>query len=109
MTNEEIARRLRQEASNRSRTGDTLYRVRALRQAAMAVLALPEPVEAILSRGGRRELRAVPGIGRGLARRIDELTRPAPNSAATTATRGLPKRGESPRQLPSLPRPRRTE
>jgi DNA polymerase (family 10) len=77
MTNEEIARRLRQHAADLDRAGDTLYRVRAFRQAAMAVLALPEPVEAILADRGRRGLRQVPGIGRSLARTIDELARGA--------------------------------
>jgi DNA polymerase (family 10) len=75
MTNEDIARRLRRRAAELARAGDTLYRVRAFRQAAMAVLALPEPVERILADRGRRGLRQVPGIGRSLAETIDELTR----------------------------------
>ena len=77
MTNEDIARRLRHRAAELSRAGDTLYRVRAFRQAAMAVLALPEPVEVILADRGRRGLEQVPGIGRSLAGTIDELMRAA--------------------------------
>ena len=72
MTNEDIARRLRHHASELSRTGDNLYRVRAFRQAAMAVLTLPEPVERPRPLGG---LERVPGIGRSLAGTIGEFAR----------------------------------
>ena len=41
LTNQDIAKRLREHASELARTGDNLYRVRAFRSAAMAVLALP--------------------------------------------------------------------
>jgi DNA polymerase (family 10) len=73
MTNEEIARELRQHATNLARGGDNLYRVRAFRQAALAVLTLNEPVTEILSNGGRGALAQVPGIGRSLATTIDRL------------------------------------
>jgi DNA polymerase (family 10) len=62
-----IADRLRARASELARGGDNLYRVRAFRQAAMAVLALPEPVAAVAERGG---LDRVPGIGKSLAKTI---------------------------------------
>lgn len=71
MTNEDIARRLRHHASELSRTGDNLYRVRAFRQAAMAVLTLPEPVERL----DRSALERVPGIGRSLAGTIGEYAK----------------------------------
>lgn len=66
MTNDQIARRLREHASELSRTGGNLYRVRAYRQAAMAVMGLPGPVT------GRDGLAAVPGIGASLADTIAE-------------------------------------
>ena len=66
MTNDEIARRLREYASELSRAGENLYRVRAYRQAAMAVMGLPGPLP------GRDELANVPGIGAGLAGTIAE-------------------------------------
>jgi DNA polymerase (family 10) len=71
MTNEDIARRLRNHATELSRTGDNLYRVRAFRQAAMAVLTLPEPVERL----DRSALERVPGIGRSLAGTIEQFAR----------------------------------
>jgi DNA polymerase (family 10) len=71
MTNEDIALRLRHHATELSRSGDNLYRVRAFRQAAMAVLTLPEPVERL----DRSALERVPGIGRSLAGTIDEFAR----------------------------------
>ncbi|HET6572560.1 MAG TPA: helix-hairpin-helix domain-containing protein [Fimbriiglobus sp.] len=71
MTNEDIARRLRYHASELSRAGDNLYRVRAFRQAAMAVLTLPEPVERL----DRSALERVPGIGRSLAGTIGEFAK----------------------------------
>ena len=70
MDNTHIADRLRAHASELARGGDNLYRVRAFRQAAMAVLALPEPVAAVAERGG---LERVPGIGRSLAKTIAAL------------------------------------
>ena len=77
-TNQQIARKLREHASDLARNGDNLYRVRAFRQAAMAVLTLREPVETILEAQGPRGLERVPGIGRSLAETIDEMARPAP-------------------------------
>jgi DNA polymerase (family 10) len=73
VTNEEIAQKLRQHAANLARGGDNLYRVRAFRQAALAVLTLSEPVTGILANGGRGALAQVPGIGRSLATTIDRL------------------------------------
>jgi holliday junction DNA helicase RuvA len=66
-TNLEIARKLRKHATELARGGDNLYRVRAFRQAAMAVLALPEEVSALVAADGRRALERLPGIGKSLA------------------------------------------
>lgn len=73
MTNEDIARELREEASQLARQGNNLYRIRAFRQAAMAVLALPDEVSSILARAGTKGLEQVPGIGKRLATRIAQF------------------------------------
>lgn len=73
MTNAEIARELRTRAADLARAGDNLYRVRAFRQAAMAVLALPDPVVELVAVGGPKALAQLPGIGRSLADTIAGL------------------------------------
>jgi holliday junction DNA helicase RuvA len=73
VTNAEIARELRTRAADLARAGDNLYRVRAFRQAAMAVLALPEPVAELVAAAGPKALERVPGIGRSLADTIAGL------------------------------------
>ena len=67
MTNEDIALKLRDHARALARGGDNLYRVRAFRQAAMAVLALPREVSDLVAAGGSRALERLPGIGKSLA------------------------------------------
>ncbi|MFQ5991160.1 MAG: histidinol-phosphatase [Nitrospiraceae bacterium] len=47
-----------------------VYRVRAYRRAAEAILQLDEDISAVAARG---ELRLIPGIGRDLASRIEEF------------------------------------
>ena len=71
-TNHEIAEKLRQCATDLARRGDNLYRVRAFRQAAMAVLALPEEVAVLVAADGRKALERVPGIGKSLAETISD-------------------------------------
>lgn len=66
-TNHEIAQKLREQARELARGGDNLYRVRAFRQAAMAVLALPEELSILVASGELRRLERVPGIGKSLA------------------------------------------
>ena len=73
MTNAEIARELRTRAAELARSGDNLYRVRAFRQAAMAVLALPDPVAELVAAAGPKALERLPGIGRSLADTIAGL------------------------------------
>ncbi|MCI0702065.1 MAG: hypothetical protein L0241_13360 [Planctomycetia bacterium] len=83
LTNEEIARKLREHASELARTGDNLYRVRAFRSAAMAVLGLTSEVAELVARGGSRELERVPGIGKSLAETIaGYVTTPTADIAA---------------------------
>jgi holliday junction DNA helicase RuvA len=69
-TNQEIARKLREHASELARTGDNLYRVRAFRQAAMAVLAMREEVASLVAANGPHVLEQLPGVGRSLATTI---------------------------------------
>lgn len=70
LTNQEIAKKLREHASEMARAGNNLYRVRAFRSAAMAVLGLPNEVAELVARGGTHELEQVPGIGKSLATTI---------------------------------------
>jgi holliday junction DNA helicase RuvA len=77
MTNEDIALKLRSHATALARGGDNLYRVRAFRQAAMAVLTLTEPVADLVSARGPSALEGVPGIGKSLAETIALMSRAA--------------------------------
>jgi DNA polymerase (family 10) len=53
----------------------SLYRVQAYRRAAETVLGLDEPIEAIVARGGRKELKQLPGIGANISVTIESLVR----------------------------------
>jgi DNA polymerase/3'-5' exonuclease PolX len=68
VTNDDLARRLRAHADALAAAGDNLFRVRALRRAAVAVLAAPTD----LARQPDA-IRRLPGVGGSLARRIAEL------------------------------------
>ncbi len=70
ITNQEIARKLREHATKLARVGGNLYRVRAFRSAAMAVMGLPREVSEIVAAGRARDLERVPGIGKSLAETI---------------------------------------
>jgi len=50
-----------------------LYRVRAFRQAAFAVLGLEEPLDLLLERSGRQGLKSIRGIGASLAETLEQL------------------------------------
>jgi len=81
ITNQEIAQKLRRHATELARTGSNLYRVRAFRSAAMAVLGLPREIADIVAAGRAGELEQVPGIGKSLADTITGyLTTSASNS-----------------------------
>lgn len=69
MTNTDISRRLRKYAAELSERRENLYRVRAVRRAAEAVLGVP-PIEEILANRGRAALEEVPGLGPSLAATI---------------------------------------
>lgn len=77
MTNTEIAVRLRAYAADLARSHRNLHRVRAVRQAAFAVLGLEKPVNEL----GVEGLKRVPGIGPKLAKRVCEIAAVAPPPA----------------------------
>jgi DNA polymerase (family 10) len=68
-TNQQIAQRLRYQANQLARTGENLYRVRAYRQAALTVLALPEELATLLATN-QQALEQLPGIGKRLAKTL---------------------------------------
>jgi Holliday junction DNA helicase RuvA len=70
ITNQEIARKLREHATELAKVRGNLYRVRAFRSAAMAVMGLPREVSEIVAAGRTRDLEGVPGIGKSLAETI---------------------------------------
>jgi holliday junction DNA helicase RuvA len=92
VTNDDIARRLRDHARALADRGDNLYRVRAFRQAAMAVLELREPVAGVLDRTG-----TVPGVGASVAATVAEYVRtgvwPAEVELAVRVVRKTPTDG----------------
>ena len=67
------ARRLAGHVMSAADAGANLYRVRALRRAALVVQSLDQPVATILADAGIRALREQPGIGPSIAKRIAEL------------------------------------
>jgi hypothetical protein len=75
MENQMIARRLMEYAQLLDADEDNLFRARAYRRAAEAVLGLSEPMEDLLAREGRRGLEMLPGIGSHLSFAIDQLVR----------------------------------
>ena len=81
LTNQEIARKLRDAATELARTNSNLYRVRAFRSAALAELGLRNEVSELVASGRTRELERVPGIGKSLADTITRFIRLAPPRA----------------------------
>jgi len=73
MNNGHIAEELLREARTAADAGANLYRVRALRKAALVVQSLEQPVATILADSGLKALREQPGIGTHRAKRIAEF------------------------------------
>jgi DNA polymerase (family 10) len=74
LRNEDVARRLRELALFLEMEG-VPYRPRAYEKAALAVEALQRPVAEIDAEQGAAGLDALPSIGKGIARRIEEILR----------------------------------
>lgn len=74
LRNEEVARRLRELALFLEMDG-VPYRPRAYEKAALAIEALGRPVAEIDAAQGAKGLDALPAIGQGIARRIEEILR----------------------------------
>ncbi|MFO0877372.1 MAG: hypothetical protein U0840_08350 [Gemmataceae bacterium] len=73
MTNEEIAIQFQHLARDLDRQGRSLFEARAYRGAAMLVRSLPRSLEEIFREGGRDALRAIPGMGDGIALTLEHL------------------------------------
>jgi len=72
-TNALIAVKLRQAADILAAQAADPFRVRAYRNAAQSVLALPDDLGLVAERGGRKAIEAVPGIGTSIASAIAEM------------------------------------
>jgi DNA polymerase/3'-5' exonuclease PolX len=75
ITNDEVAHLLDETASLLEAQGADTFRVRAYRRGAEQVRGEDRPVARILEQEGRDGLDAIPHIGRGLARSIEEIVR----------------------------------
>jgi DNA polymerase/3'-5' exonuclease PolX len=75
MDNQTIAQKLREHAAQLARRQESLYRVRAYRQAVLTVQGLSRPLTELVAEQGRAGLEALPGIGRSLAYTIEGLVR----------------------------------
>jgi DNA polymerase/3'-5' exonuclease PolX len=75
MDNQTIALKLREYAAELTRKHESLYRVRAFRQAVLTVQSLSRPLTEVVAEEGRAGLEALPGIGRSIAYTIEGLVR----------------------------------
>jgi DNA polymerase (family 10) len=75
MDNREIARQLTDYAHFLESSRASLYRVKAYRRAAEAVLGLSVSVEVLFENEGRKGIRELPGIGAHLSYTIEGLIR----------------------------------
>jgi len=75
MENIVVARRLREYARYLDKKGESLYRVKAFRQAASTVEALDQPLYKLYEEKGRKGLENIPGIGSHIAFTVELLIR----------------------------------
>ena len=73
LTNDEIARRLEEAAELLEAQNANAFRVRAYRNAAASLRQSPRPVHEIVSEEGLAGLMKLPGVGKSLARSIEQL------------------------------------
>jgi DNA polymerase (family 10) len=88
--NAEVARLFRELADVLEIEGANPFRVRAYRNAARTIEALPQPI-GDLTREGTEQLQELPGIGADLAGKIEEIVRTGGLAALRTSERGVPK------------------
>ncbi len=75
MTNADVVQKLREHAGALGRSGANLYRVRAFRQAAVAVLAAERDVEVVAAEAGPIGLQREFGLGKSVAETVAEFLR----------------------------------
>src|SRR5437870_9201804 len=73
MDNEEIARRFNRMASLMEVRGEDSFRIRSYRMAAEAIETWPTPMKEIAANEGLAGLLEIPGVGKALAGKIEEL------------------------------------
>ncbi|MBN1326086.1 DNA polymerase/3'-5' exonuclease PolX [Candidatus Falkowbacteria bacterium] len=73
MTNQEIAKILKNISIILEIKGDSKFRVIAFERAADVISNLTKDIEDIYTQGGIKALEEVPGVGQGIAERIEEL------------------------------------
>lgn len=73
MNNEEIARRFNRMASLMEVRGEDSFRIRSYRMAAEAIETWPTQMKAIVASEGAGGLQEIPGVGKALAAKIQEL------------------------------------
>jgi putative hydrolase len=99
MTNEQIAKRLRDHALELEKEAANLYRARAFRTAAGVLLMMTRSVREVFEDAGRAGLVRLPGIGKGLAYTIEGLLR----TGEFRTIRPIDAEREPNRQLTTLP------
>ncbi|VTT96922.1 DNA-binding protein OS=Burkholderia cenocepacia GN=DT99_33995 PE=4 SV=1: HHH_8 [Gemmataceae bacterium] len=85
LSNREISQKLRERATRLAEQRDNLYRVRAFRQAAMTVLALPHELSDLVRSGGIGAIERLPGVGKSLAQTLADYLKPSRNEGTTAA------------------------
>ena len=73
MDNEQIARRFNRMASLMEVRGEDSFRVRSYRMAAEAIETWPTPLKEIAAKEGAAGLQEIPGVGKAIAGKIQEL------------------------------------
>jgi DNA polymerase (family 10) len=73
MHNLDIARIFNEIADILELKGENAFKIRAYRRAALTIETLTQDLTVIAERGGVKELKKIPGIGEGIARKIVEI------------------------------------
>ena len=73
MDNSEIAKTLREIAGYLEMQGELVFKIRAYEKAALTIEELTESVKDIYKKGGVKALTEIPGVGQGIAERLEEL------------------------------------